>query len=182
MSAPQGHQPLLQQHCIRATLQFPTALPCLATALPSQVPLPREVVDAQGWGCPASAWLPCFWLGRWDRPWLPGPAITPLGSPRHLASGRCYQLQCPGAVANVIVSKGLSARWMVFFSFKPTSRTHPLGKRRISNSQPVISLVQYLKKINKASVIENYHTRRGRRRTLFATHSRGVQPSLEFLI
>jgi len=61
MPTHQGHQPLPQQHCSRAGLQLPTALPCPAMdptkpgpyVGPSHspvlsLPIPRMVPDAQG--------------------------------------------------------------------------------------------------------------------------------------
>lgn len=112
MSFPQGHQPLPQWCHNRTGLQLATSLPCPAMALPrqthpwAQVPAQpklvlvyREVSDAQGWEYPNAPQLPCSWLGRWDRPWLPGLAIIHHGTPQGAAallsaptggSGRVY--------------------------------------------------------------------------------------------
>lgn len=74
------------------SLPLPIVLPCPpmdpakpgqpTSSLPAQpqsIPISRQLTD--GWGCPSVPWLPCSWLGRWDRPWLPGPAMTVPGSP-----------------------------------------------------------------------------------------------------
>lgn len=78
-------------------LVWPWALPRQAhlqaqvPAQPQPVPVPTELPDAWDWSCPCVPQLPCSWLGRWDRPWLPSPAITHLA----VASGSCWLPQCP---------------------------------------------------------------------------------------
>lgn len=44
------------------------------------IPIPKDVSNAQGWGCPCDPHLPVPGWG-WDRPWLPGSAIIHHGEP-----------------------------------------------------------------------------------------------------
>lgn len=53
-------------------------------AQPPTFPVPRMVSTAWGWACPSASQLPHSWLGRQDRPWLPGPALTDPAEPTAL--------------------------------------------------------------------------------------------------
>ena len=90
---PGSHQPLPQQQCSRAGSSSPQPCSAWLWAPLSQAHLrahiPREVSGAQGWGCPSAPPAALLLAGGWDGPWLPGPAITHLGSPwcsQHLDS------------------------------------------------------------------------------------------------
>lgn len=78
----QGHRSLPQRCCNRDSLRLPTGLPCPATGPtepgPHPIPIPRQMPDAQSWGCPGAPQL--LLAGWWDRPWLPGP-VPCHGSP-----------------------------------------------------------------------------------------------------
>ena len=92
VSTPWGHQPLPQQHHSRTGLQLLTTLLCPALGLAepgpqpvlaSSHPRPRPQGGAQcrGLCCPWCPQLSCSWLGPWDRPGLPGPALLPHEDP-----------------------------------------------------------------------------------------------------
>lgn len=84
VSAPQCCLSLPQLH--HSTASQPWALPHQARTQahippwPRPSPMPREMTNAQGWGCPQPA---CCLAGAWDGPWLPGPALPqgPLVAP-----------------------------------------------------------------------------------------------------
>jgi len=100
---PPVRQPLPQRRRSRAALRLPTALPCPAMG-PMEPDLPRGPCPGLSLSpgrCPMPGagaalvppWLPCSWLGRWDGPWLPGPALTPsMGSPCRCALTKCFLL------------------------------------------------------------------------------------------
>ena len=92
-------QSLPQPRHSGASLQLLTALPSLATGptkpdaptargptRPRPIPIPRQVTDVSARGCqglpPLLPPCPATCLGRWDKPWLPGPALPlPLALP-----------------------------------------------------------------------------------------------------
>lgn len=62
-------------------------------ALPWPSSVPREVLDAQGWGCPRPlSACPCSCLGRWDEPCPDVPGEPPVPreppAPQHPGTGR----------------------------------------------------------------------------------------------
>lgn len=68
--APEGHQSLAQQHCSKAALQLPTALPCSATGpdAPGRYLTPTARIAEVPLSCPSP------WLEWWDIPGEP-PAL-----------------------------------------------------------------------------------------------------------
>lgn len=98
-------------HLAPARPTVPAALQCLAMVLtekdpqahiPAQtcpIPVPKDVPNAQGWGCPGATQPPCSWLGQRDGPWLSGPALMDPGSLQNSwATGSSQLLQHPSKV------------------------------------------------------------------------------------
>lgn len=89
--SPAPHSPVLPGHgpCGAAPTHAPTSRPVL---IPSQWRCPMP-----GAGAAPVPRLPCSWLGQWDSPWLPDPALTDAGEPPLLPDLSPRELLSPTA-------------------------------------------------------------------------------------
>lgn len=75
---------------------------------------------------PSASWLPCSWLGWWDRPWMPSPEVPPtMGSPQWSWTPGSHRLsQHPGREQP---SAALCVSWPCAPSAKPPGWRMPPG-------------------------------------------------------